>query len=78
MNSAKSSFDAVMTKSGEAFNQRNLLHDLKHHMQGYQAFFAFVVSLSFIIDGLSIIRIYARVFPGPHVKSQYEMAYRSS
>ena len=36
------------------------------------------ISLSFIIDGLSIIRIYARVFLGPHVKSQYDMAYRSS
>ncbi|HTF22059.1 MAG TPA: proton-conducting transporter membrane subunit [Chryseolinea sp.] len=48
------------------------------HIHEDQAFFAFTVSLSFIIDGLSIIRIYARVFLGPHVKSQYEMAYRSS
>jgi hypothetical protein len=48
------------------------------HIHEDQAFFAFMVSLSFIIDGLSIIRIYARVFLGPHVKSQYEMAYRSS
>ena len=30
------------------------------------------------LDGLSIIRVYARVFLGPHVKSVYEMAYRSS
>ena len=48
------------------------------HIHEDQAFFAFIVSLSFIIDGLSIIRIYARVFLGPHVKSQYDMAYRSS
>jgi NADH-quinone oxidoreductase subunit L len=48
------------------------------HIHEDQIFFAFVVSLSFIIDGLSIIRIYARVFLGPHVKSQYDMAYRSS
>lgn len=48
------------------------------HIREDQAFFAFMVSLSFIIDGLSIMRIYARVFLGPHVKSQYEMAYRSS
>jgi NADH-quinone oxidoreductase subunit L len=48
------------------------------HIHEDQAFFALMVSLSFIIDGLSIIRIYARVFLGPHVKSQYDMAYRSS
>lgn len=43
-----------------------------------QFLLAFFVALSFILDGLSIIRMYARVFLGPHVKSQYEMAYRSS
>lgn len=48
------------------------------HIHEDQLLFASMVSLSFIIDGLSIIRIYARVFLGPHVKSQYEMAYRSS
>jgi NADH-quinone oxidoreductase subunit L len=48
------------------------------HIHEDQVFFALMVSLSFIIDGLSIIRIYARVFLGPHVKSQYDMAYRSS
>jgi NADH:ubiquinone oxidoreductase subunit 4 (subunit M) len=48
------------------------------HIHEDQALFALMVSLSFIIDGLSIMRIYARVFLGPHVKSQYEMAYRSS
>jgi hypothetical protein len=48
------------------------------HIHEDQALFALMVSLSFIIDGLSIMRIYARVFLGPHVKSQYDMAYRSS
>ena len=48
------------------------------HIHEDQVFFALIVSLSFIIDGLSIIRIYARVFLGPHVKSQFDMAYRSS
>ncbi|MDH4298942.1 MAG: proton-conducting transporter membrane subunit [Cyclobacteriaceae bacterium] len=48
------------------------------HIHEDQFLFAFIVSLSFIIDGLAIIRIYARVFLGPHVKSQYDMAYRSS
>ncbi len=48
------------------------------HIHEDQPVLATIVSLSFIIDGLSIIRIYARVFLGPHVKSIYEMAYRSS
>ncbi len=48
------------------------------HIHEDQPWLALIVSLSFIIDGLSIIRVYARVFLGPHVKSIYEMAYRSS
>ena len=48
------------------------------HIHEDQAALASFVSLSFIVDGLSIIRIYARVFLGPHVKSVYDMAYRSS
>lgn len=48
------------------------------HIHEDQVVLAFFTALSFIIDGLAIIRIYARVFLGPHVKSQYEMAYRSS
>jgi NADH-quinone oxidoreductase subunit L len=48
------------------------------HIHHNQIVLALFISLSFIIDGLSIIRMYARVFLGPHAKSQYEMAYRSS
>lgn len=48
------------------------------HIHENQVLLAFFVSLSFIIDGLAVIRIFARVFLGPHVKSIYEMAYRSS
>ncbi|WP_428655950.1 proton-conducting transporter membrane subunit [Runella sp.] len=48
------------------------------HIHENQAILAFSISLSFIIDGLAIIRIYARIFLGPHVKSVYETAYRSS
>jgi hypothetical protein len=48
------------------------------HIHEDQFLLAFFVALSFILDGLAIIRMYARVFLGPHVKSQYEMAYRSS
>lgn len=48
------------------------------HIHYDQVVLAFFISLSFIIDGLSIIRIYARLFMGPHVESPYEMAYKSS
>jgi len=48
------------------------------HIHEHQYILAFFTALSFIIDGLAIIRIYARVFLGPHSKSVYEMAYRSS
>ncbi|HZI25026.1 MAG TPA: proton-conducting transporter membrane subunit, partial [Chryseolinea sp.] len=48
------------------------------HIHANQAVLAFVISVSFIIDGLAIIRLYARLFMGPHAKSIYEMAYRSS
>jgi NADH:ubiquinone oxidoreductase subunit 5 (subunit L)/multisubunit Na+/H+ antiporter MnhA subunit len=48
------------------------------HIHEDQIVLAFTTALSFIIDGLAIIRIYARVFLGPHSKSVYDMAYRSS
>lgn len=48
------------------------------HIRGDQVVLAIMVSLSYVIDGISIIRMYARVFLGPHSKSIYEMAYRSS
>jgi NADH:ubiquinone oxidoreductase subunit 5 (subunit L)/multisubunit Na+/H+ antiporter MnhA subunit len=48
------------------------------HIHEDQIALAFLTSLSFIVDGLAIIRIYARVFLGPHSRSVYEMAYRSS
>jgi NADH:ubiquinone oxidoreductase subunit 5 (subunit L)/multisubunit Na+/H+ antiporter MnhA subunit len=48
------------------------------HIHEDQPLLAFLVSISFVIDGLAIIRVYGRVFLGPHVKSVYEMSYRSS
>ncbi|MBI3235914.1 MAG: hypothetical protein HYZ42_18080 [Bacteroidetes bacterium] len=48
------------------------------HIHENQTFLALFVGLSTIIDGIAIIRMYARIFMGPHVKSIYEMAYRSS
>lgn len=48
------------------------------HIHKDQVVLAFFTALSMIVDGIAIIRIYARVFIGPHQKSVYEMAYRSS
>lgn len=48
------------------------------HIHEDQVVLAFFTALSFIVDGLAIIRLYARTFLGPHVKSVYEMGYRSS
>jgi NADH-quinone oxidoreductase subunit L len=48
------------------------------HIHENQVVLASFVALSFIIDGLAIMRIYARVFLGPHIKNYHSTAYRSS
>lgn len=48
------------------------------HIHEDQFFLACFVALSFIIDGLALIRIYARVFLGPHIKTYHQVAKRSS
>lgn len=48
------------------------------HIHEDQPALALFTALSLIIDGIAIIRIYARLFMGPHVKSVYDMGYRSS
>lgn len=48
------------------------------HIRANQIILASITALSLIIDALAIIRIYARIFLGPHAKSIDEMAYRSS
>lgn len=48
------------------------------HIHENQVVLASFTALSFIIDGLAIMRIYARVFLGPHIKNYHSIAYRSS
>ncbi len=48
------------------------------HIHEDQYALASFTAMSFIIDGLAIIRIYARIFMGPHHKAYHEIAYRSS
>lgn len=49
-----------------------------HHIYENQVVLAFLIAMSFIVDGLSIIRMYAKIFLGPYVGAPQEMAYRSS
>jgi NADH-quinone oxidoreductase subunit L len=39
------------------------------HVHQNQVFLAFFIAFTFIINGISLIRIYARIFLGPHVKT---------
>lgn len=48
------------------------------HIHEEQFVLAFVVSSCFIIDGLAIIRIFGRIFLGPHIKTYHESAFKSS
>jgi NADH:ubiquinone oxidoreductase subunit 5 (subunit L)/multisubunit Na+/H+ antiporter MnhA subunit len=48
------------------------------HIHPDQVLLACMVSVSVIVNGLALIRMYARIFMGPHAKSIYEMAYKSS
>lgn len=48
------------------------------HIHEDQVVLALFTSLSFIVDGIALVRIFARVFLGPHIKTTHETAYRSS
>ncbi len=48
------------------------------HIGEEQFLLAGLAALSFVIDGIALIRIYSRIFLGPHVKNYHEVAKRSS
>ncbi len=48
------------------------------HIAENQILLAFLIAMSLIINGLASIRIYARIFLGPHIKTYHETAKRSS
>jgi len=48
------------------------------HIHSDQIALASFVAVSFIVDGIALIRIYARVFLGPHAKTYHEIAFRSA
>lgn len=48
------------------------------HIHQDQAFLAAFTALSCMMDGIAVMRIFARTFMGPHIKSKFEMGYRAS
>ena len=48
------------------------------HIELDQIGLAFFTAFSLVINGLATMRIYARVFLGPHVKNYHQIAKRSS
>lgn len=48
------------------------------HIHTDQILFPFTLALSFIIVGLSLVRIYARVYLGPHVKTYHDVPLKNS
>lgn len=48
------------------------------HIHENQILLVFLVSISFVIDGFALIRIYARLFLGPHTKRYHDVSFRSA
>lgn len=48
------------------------------HIHEHQIALSLIVAISLIIDGLALVRIYARTFMGPHYKKNHEVADRAS
>lgn len=48
------------------------------HVEYDQVFLAFYLALGFVISGIALIRMYARIFLGPHLKRYHEVAQRSA
>ncbi|MBK9733640.1 MAG: hypothetical protein IPO92_01205 [Saprospiraceae bacterium] len=48
------------------------------HIEYDQIFLAFFLALGFVISGITLIRMYARIFLGPHIKRYHSIAQRSS
>jgi formate hydrogenlyase subunit 3/multisubunit Na+/H+ antiporter MnhD subunit len=48
------------------------------HIHENQVVLAYATASSFILAGISLIRLYSRLFLGPHIKTYHETAYKSS
>ncbi len=47
------------------------------HIHEDQFFLALFASVGFVLGGISVVRIYARLFLGPHIKNYHETAIKS-
>nr|WP_298656674.1 proton-conducting transporter membrane subunit [uncultured Flavobacterium sp.] len=48
------------------------------HIESTQILLAFFVASSFVVSGIAGVRIYTRLFLGPHIKTYHELPYKSS
>lgn len=48
------------------------------HIESNQVVLAFLVASSFVVSGIAGVRIYTRLFLGPHIKTYHELPYKSS
>ena len=48
------------------------------HVHETQYFLAFAVALGFVLSGIALIRVYARLFLGPHYKTDHPSSLRAS
>lgn len=48
------------------------------HIDTEQVDFALILALSFIVVGLSVVRMYSRIFLGPHIKAYHDVSGRMS
>lgn len=48
------------------------------HIETNQVGFALILALSFIVVGLSVVRMYSRIFLGPHIKTYHDIPGRNS
>ena len=48
------------------------------HIESDQIILAFLVASSFVVSGIAGVRIYTRLFLGPHIKTYHELPYKSS
>ncbi|MDH5475252.1 MAG: proton-conducting transporter membrane subunit [Cyclobacteriaceae bacterium] len=72
-------FIACLGIAGFPITSTFLGEDLLYsHIHEDQFFLALFVSMNFIITGLSGMRIFSRIFLGPHSKTYHEIALRSS
>jgi NADH:ubiquinone oxidoreductase subunit 4 (subunit M) len=48
------------------------------HIHNADFLLAFLMSLSFIMGGIAAIKMYARLFLGPHIKTYHAVPFKNS